>query len=180
MAQSKKNQIATGQKNGVVSTFLTPAMRAICLGGVLGVPAGEGHPIIAGRSRTIKYTSTANTTVMIPTRMNDCRQPIRLLTQTSGVAAIREPTPPKAMRIPVMVANSLIWNHSARIFMVGTKSMATPSPTKVLPTMARDTEGARPRMTDPINATIKKRVMVFRGPQESDKSPAGNCMAAYG
>ena len=38
--------------------------------------------------------------------------------------------------MPVMVANSTGRNHSARIFMVETKSMETPRPTRTLPVMA--------------------------------------------
>ena len=98
---------------------------------------------------------------------------------TRGVVAERDPMPPMAIRIPLMGANSTGVNHSDRIFRVGTKSMATPIPTRSLPAMAMAAVEAKPSSTDPTKATRKKTVIVFRGPHESDRSPAGSCMAAY-
>ncbi len=113
-----------------------------------------------------------------PTMIKENRQPIQVLKKASGAAAEREPSPPTAMRIPVMVANSLTRNHSASTFMVGTNNMETPRPTRVLPTMATNTDGAKPRMSEPMKATIKNSVMVRRGPHESESNPAGSCMTA--
>ncbi len=142
--------------------------------------AGEGQPRSAGRSRTKSHTRMAITMVKTPTATKERRQPIQLLRRARGVAAVREPRPPMTMRIAVIVANSLTRNHSASTFMVGTKSMATPSPTRVRPMMAQKAEGAKPKRMEPMVATLKNRVMDRRGPHESERRPAGSCMRAYG
>ena len=77
-----------------------------------------------------------------------------------------------------MVANSSRLNQWVSTFMVGTKIMATPMPTRVRAAMAGPMEPARPSQMEPMPARMKNRVMVLRGPQESDKSPAGICMRA--
>ncbi len=78
-----------------------------------------------------------------------------------------------------MVANSSGRNHSARTFMVGTNSMDTPSPTSTRPVMAQARTSGEPRAgREPATATAKNTVIVRRGPQESESSPAGSCMAA--
>ena len=56
--------------------------------------------------------------------------------------------------------------------------MATPTPTIVRPKIAHPMVGAIPRTMEPAKATMKKTVMVLRGPQESDSRPAGSCMRA--
>jgi hypothetical protein len=82
------------------------------------------------------------------------------------------------MKRPVMVANSLAWNHWERIFRVQTKRVDTPRPTMTLPVTAQKGDDAMARRTDPALAMMRKRLMVRRGPQESESSPVGICMRA--
>ena len=159
-------------------TVLTPCIRLMGDWLTSVVSERDGQPRSAGRSRTKLQTKTANTKVIIPTTTNDMRQPIQELIKAKGVVALSDPMPPIANRIPVMKANSRGRNHSESTFMVGTKSMATPKPVKVRPRMAQAAFGAKPSMTLPKKATQKKSVMALRGPQESDRRPAGNCMRA--
>ena len=178
IAQLKKNHVAMGQNQKLVITLRNPSIRPTDGGSDRDVSNGEDHPMSAGRFRTNILTSTASMSVKTPTSTKEYLQPIRLLSRARGVAAARDPIPPIAMRIPVIMANSFFLNHSARIFMVGTKSMATPNPTRVRPRIAQDTEGAIPRIIAPIKAIQKKTEMVFRGPHESESRPAGSCTAA--
>jgi len=170
--------MAIGQKALQVRTLRTLSIKpmaaaADCLGS-----SGGGHPKSSGRSLTNIQTNTASTRVKTPTTIKESRQPIQELSNARGVAANKEPTPPSAINIPVIKANSRRRNHSARTFMVGTKSIATPNPTNVRPKMAKKTEGAAPSKTEPIKATAKKSVIVFLGPQESERRPAGSCITA--
>ena len=96
---------------------------------------------------------------------------------SSQVAAIT-PTPPTALRMPAIMANSVARNHWDKIFMVGIKTMETPIPTRIRPTMAILILGARPKTRLPTEAAIKNTVTALRGPIESESRPAGSCMAA--
>jgi len=62
--------------------------------------------------------------------------------------------------------------------MVGIKTMETPSPTMILPIKAMFMVGANPKIILPAEAMIKKKVADFLGPNESERSPAGNCITA--
>ena len=177
-AQSKKNQTARGQKERDESTMRTPSHSSMGSSSSFLGPVGEGHPRSAGRSRTTVQTRTASRRVKTPTATKENRHPIQELRSARGVAAVREPIPPIAMRMPVIMANSRTRNHSARTFIVGTKSMATPMPTRLLPTMAQRVVVAIPRRSDPTKAMQKKTVIVLRAPHESERRPAGSCISA--
>jgi len=174
----EKNQIARGQKCGQETTVRKPAIRPMEEDDAFTEAFRDTQPMSSGQSLTNIHTSSDKTRVSTPTATKDIRHPIAPESRTSGVAADKEPIPPMAIRIPVIGANSTGVNHSDSIFMVGTKSMATPTPTSKRPAIAIAADEANPSRTEPTKATRKKTVIVLRGPQESESSPAGSCMAA--
>ncbi|OPZ53312.1 MAG: hypothetical protein BWY90_00700 [Deltaproteobacteria bacterium ADurb.BinA014] len=106
------------------------------------------------------------------------RQPITALSKARGAAAVYPPRPPIPIRKPVMRTYFSGSNQLVRIFIVGTKTIATPSPTMVRANIAVLALQAKPKMMAPAAAKAKKKVMERRGPQESAKSPAGICINA--
>jgi len=172
--------MASGQNAGRVTTCRMLSLKPICVSASAACSAGEGQPRSVGRSRTTRQISAASSAVTRPTSTNERRQPIQVLTRANGVAAAREPTPPMAISTPVMMMNSRTLYHSAKILRVQTNRVETPRPTRIRPTTAPDGDDAKPSSTEPILATQRNSVMVLRGPQESESSPVGSCMSAYG
>jgi len=120
----------------------------------------------------------ANIKVPVPMIMNAILQPTHRVSSARGVEAESHPIPPIIIRIAVIIANSLAKNHSAKIFIAGIKTTATPKPTKIRAKMASDTVGERPKRTAPSEAIKVNRATAFLGPRESERSPAGSCMMA--
>ncbi len=122
--------------------------------------------------------ATATNRVTAPMATKLPRQPILSLSRASGQEAVYAPSPPTAMSMPVIRANSSILNQLVITFMVGTNSMATPNPTSVRARIASPIDSTIPKKMEEAPAMAKKTVMVLRGPQESESRPEGSCIKA--
>jgi hypothetical protein len=78
--------------------------------------------------------------------------------------------------MPEILAYSPGLNHTESDFMAGTKIPERPRPTITRETVAIPKLRERPRATVPSAAMRVKKVIVFRGLQESARSPMGICM----
>jgi hypothetical protein len=103
----------------------------------------------------------------------------RLVTKiASGAEAAIAPKFPIDTRTPVRLAKLLTLYHDAIRLVVHRKATETPSPMKVLPSIANGSDGEMENIRVPSDARKQNDARVFLGPNESTSNPAGICMAA--
>ena len=96
----------------------------------------------------------------------------------SGQVASSMPPVPRESSSPVHSACRRGGNQNRITRRAGTKTMAMPVPTSMRPSVAMPTECAPAKIMVPAAPISRKRQMVLRGPQRSDRMPAGICMKA--
>ena len=106
------------------------------------------------------------------------RQPMIWESIMSGQVASSIPPVPRESSSPVPSACSRGGNQYRMTRSAGTKTMAMPAPISMRPSAAMPTECAPAKMSAPAAPSSRKRQMVLRGPQRSDRMPAGICMKA--